>query len=46
MQQPKSKQPWRSPCFVEVRMNAEIGSYQNELEERVQQRRVARPAKR
>jgi hypothetical protein len=41
--QPKSKQPWKSPRFVEVRMNAEIGSYQNEFEEREQQP-IVRPA--
>ena len=28
------KRSWTTPRFVEIRMSAEIGSYQNELEER------------
>jgi hypothetical protein len=34
--QAQPKQSWKSPRFVEVRMSAEIGSYQDELEERRQ----------
>jgi len=34
--QPQPKLPWKSPSFVEVRMSAEVGSYQDELEERRQ----------
>ena len=27
-------QNWKAPSFVEIAMNAEIGSYQNEFDER------------
>jgi hypothetical protein len=32
--QPISTRPWRTPSFVEIPMNAEVGSYQNEFDER------------
>jgi hypothetical protein len=28
------KAKWKRPTFVEIRMNAEVGSYQDELDER------------
>lgn len=28
------KRPWLPPTFTEIRMSAEIGSYQNEFDER------------
>lgn len=30
------KSKWQKPTYVEIRMNAEVGSYQNEFEERQQ----------
>lgn len=30
----RQKRSWTPPRFVEIRMSAEIGSYQNEFEER------------
>jgi hypothetical protein len=35
--QTTARRPWRAPTFVEIPMNAEVGSYQNEFDDRTRQ---------